>query len=119
MARFPISLQEALKRLSDKLNIECLLQQETRTQVFKMDRTHVVALLEREATKIEESGYFGQRMNMGIHLPVNHRELGEGWLFIETRPEAKVDDEVIRAREKEKAKELGLTANESTSKRRF
>jgi hypothetical protein len=72
MARFPISLQEALKRLSDKLNIECLLQQETRTQVFKMDRTHVVALLEREATKIEESGYFGQRMNGGClsrHVP--------------------------------------------------
>ena len=106
--KYPVSLDEALKRLSDKLNLECMFQQDERTQIYKIPRPDVVALLEHNSEQIEESGYFGQRINMGLHIPIVHRTLGPGWLFVETRAEARIPDELIEEREKQKAAELGI-----------
>jgi hypothetical protein len=108
MPRYPISLEEALRRLSDKMNIEAMFQRDTVTHCYTIPREEVVHLLERCADQIDESGYFGQRCDMGIHVPLRHRTLGLGWMFLETRPEARRSSEEIDRREREAAANLGF-----------
>jgi hypothetical protein len=59
-----------------------------------------------EHDAIEESGLVAQRSNLGLHLPMKHRIYGYGILYIGTKPEERVPDDVITAREKELAEKL-------------
>lgn len=108
MPKFHVSLDEALSRLTHNLVVEAMFQQDGITHMYRMPREHAVLVLENCHDVIEESGYFGQRLNMGLHVPLMHRVHGAGWMFIQTRPECRVPDNVIHEREKQKAIELGL-----------
>lgn len=102
MARFPLTLEEAAQRLSDKLVIELMFQPDTGTvsKMYQADRAEVEFLM-NATPLIEEAGVVGQRINMGIMMFVRHPKLGPGWMFAETKPEARVPDDIIFQRDAE------------------
>lgn len=111
-AKFPLTLEEALKRMVDSDPVEVMFQMKDVTLPATQPREHIVAILKAAAEHnfIEESGYFGQRMNYGIHVPGKHPVYGYGWLFVATKPECRVPDEVIQEREQERAEALAADA---------
>ena len=107
-ARFPVDIDTALRRLSNDENVECLFEQNGVSHVATLPRGGLVAMLleAAEHDAIEESGFVGQRSNFGMNLPMKHRVYGYGILYIGTKPEERVPDDVITAREEKLAEKL-------------
>lgn len=104
-ARFPIARDEAMTRMTDKLvGIELMFQPDLGavSKMYRAARAEVEELIARSPL-IEEAGLVGQRINMGIMFWITHPRLGPGWMFVETRPEARIPDDVVLERDREYA----------------
>jgi hypothetical protein len=104
---FTVSYDEALRRLVDTEGLlECWFEIEDVTQIVKVPRERLLAELEKagKTNAIEESGFVAQRQDMGLHIRIKDNQRGlEGWLFLPTKPECRMTDEQLLARENDQA----------------
>lgn len=100
-SRFPLTIEEAVRRISDKAEIESMFQPDAGsvTKMYKANRLEMEFLL-KSSPLIEEAGIVGQRMNMGVMFFIRHPKLGPGWMFVETKPEERIPDDKILERDR-------------------
>ncbi|HSZ58492.1 MAG TPA: hypothetical protein VK797_22690 [Tepidisphaeraceae bacterium] len=98
--KYPIPLDEALRRLADGDPVECMFQPHVGNvnEIRRCTRQLAIRTLSRWRW-IEESGPEAQAMDFGIHVTGYFEVFGAGLLFFKTKPERRVSEARLRARE--------------------